>query len=737
MWAFVVDMRTRKRSDSRAIASLFSWIVSATCLAGIVFCVSCTQRATTSAIRKSTESVAVSVADKGNPTDIVLILDQSGSMNGTPQSPPTDPNKIRIEASKYLINSVARRSKTRIGIVSFGSEAQVDSPLVALNSPTEVETLCGKLAARNMGNSSFVAALAAAMKLFKEGTTFQQGIKPVMIIFTDGAPDDGRKRPQLAYFDEISALVNKEMVPERCDLYVVGVDDTGKNWSKSQADWQRMLGEEKVLTITDMNQLRQAFNHIMHPEMRVDNVTSKGAEFYVPPYLDSIELHVFPTTPGLELIVQRPNGATVAPGKDPDVQTEQLEGYQILTVCKPAVGKWQYRVAQGDGTIEVYRNPIPIQVQVISPHPVEPLGRGFVPQVALKRQDGSFVAELPDYPLRLVARVVKPGELQPKDILLVKSGDYEYVAAESLPADTEGKWEMNVLVSGGHEYSFNAALLFEVEQRPYLDISEPTKTFIPLGRGLAVHARVLTNGQPINVSQWFSDPALNLIIAQLKNLPQGGDSEAVFLDPIDNGVGGEFRGYVPVRLSMEGPTMLALQLRGTAVSTGAKTMDTAVHAFSVARSARQIWLARLRAGGILVLVLASLVMLTGVVWYFRRPVMSLGGAMATVESNAGAISDTYLDNRRIVWLRARKHVRDAIRTQTLDPTSLGETFNVASLPRHVLIYSERARASADDESSYEGIQVIVRTLWDFRKGVRRLGERFDLTSSGDIFINIR
>ena len=117
-----------------------------------------------------------------NPTDLVLVLDRSGSMSGVPLA-------AMKEGSDTFINIIQQAtddgsgsgdlgSGTRMGVVSFSSTAVVDAPLTA-----SVSQLKGAVDALTAGGSTNHGdAFSKATQLLEAGTN---PVK-VMVLFTDG-----------------------------------------------------------------------------------------------------------------------------------------------------------------------------------------------------------------------------------------------------------------------------------------------------------------------------------------------------------------------------------------------------------------------------------------------------------------------------------------------------------------------------------------------------------------------
>ena len=117
-----------------------------------------------------------------NPTDLVLVLDRSGSMSGVPLAAMKEGSNTFIDIIQQATDDGSGSgdlgSGTRMGVVSFSSSAVVDAPLTA-----SVSQLKGAVDALTAGGSTNHGdAFATATQLLETGTN---PVK-VMVLFTDG-----------------------------------------------------------------------------------------------------------------------------------------------------------------------------------------------------------------------------------------------------------------------------------------------------------------------------------------------------------------------------------------------------------------------------------------------------------------------------------------------------------------------------------------------------------------------
>lgn len=202
-----------------------------------------------------------------NPTDIVLILDRSGSMAGSPLA------NLKSGAKKFIdiIDEATDSAQdgqigygSRIGIVSFASTASQDTQLI-----TSVADLKAAVTALSAGGSTNHAdAFTKALELFDPASANAK----VMVLFTDGKTTAGPDP------NPIAAAAKAQGVT----IYCIGLSGTGGIDEQALKDWASAPASAYVAITPDDAELEAIFEDL------AKNIAKPGATEIV------IDEEVFP-----------------------------------------------------------------------------------------------------------------------------------------------------------------------------------------------------------------------------------------------------------------------------------------------------------------------------------------------------------------------------------------------------------------------------------------------------------
>ena len=191
-----------------------------------------------------------------NPTDIVLVLDRSGSMTGTPLT------NMKIGA-KTFIDIIAEAtggtqsgqigSGSRIGIVSFADTAMDNTKLI-----TSVDTLKNAVDALAAGgNTNHADAFTKAIGLFDPSSANAR----VIVMFTDGKTTAGGPPAPIAAQARADGII----------IYCIGLIGSDGIDVATLEEWASDPSATHVAVTPDAEELEELFKEL------AENITKTGA----------------------------------------------------------------------------------------------------------------------------------------------------------------------------------------------------------------------------------------------------------------------------------------------------------------------------------------------------------------------------------------------------------------------------------------------------------------------------
>ena len=182
-----------------------------------------------------------------NPTDMVLILDRSGSMAGTPLDNLKAGAKTFIEIMDEATDGVKDGQiggGSHIGIVSFSSTAVQDTGLIT--SVADLDATVDALTAG--GSTNHADAFTKAVELFDPASTNAK----IMIMFTDGMTTAGDPPTPIAEAAKAQGIL----------IYCIGLTGTGGLDEQTLIDWASSPSSTYVALTPDAEELEKLFENI-------------------------------------------------------------------------------------------------------------------------------------------------------------------------------------------------------------------------------------------------------------------------------------------------------------------------------------------------------------------------------------------------------------------------------------------------------------------------------------------
>lgn len=191
-----------------------------------------------------------------NPTDIVLILDRSGSMAGSALANLKNGAKAFIDIIDESTDG-ARDGQigggSRIGIVSFASTATQDTQLIT--SVADLKAAVDALSAG--GQTNHADAFTKASQLFDPASSNAR----VMVMFTDGETTAGPNPSPIAAAARAAGTV----------IYAIGLSGTGGVDEDALEDWASKPASSFVIITPDDQELEDLFEDLAR------NISKPGA----------------------------------------------------------------------------------------------------------------------------------------------------------------------------------------------------------------------------------------------------------------------------------------------------------------------------------------------------------------------------------------------------------------------------------------------------------------------------
>ncbi len=205
---------------------------------------------------KVTLALAAEPEISSNPTDIVLVLDRSGSMAGTPLK------NMKLAAKTFIdiIDEATDSSQdgnigsgSRIGIVSFAQSATADTQLIT--SVADLKAAVDNLSAG--GSTNHADAFTKAVELFDPMSTNEK----VIVMFTDGKTTSGPPPAPIAAAARASGIV----------IYCIGLIGADGIDVNVLNDWATEPDSSHVVVTPDEGDLEQIFADL------AKNISKPGA----------------------------------------------------------------------------------------------------------------------------------------------------------------------------------------------------------------------------------------------------------------------------------------------------------------------------------------------------------------------------------------------------------------------------------------------------------------------------
>jgi len=320
--------------------------------------------------------------------DLVILVDQSGSMGGSEKHPdPNDPLGLRFKGMLPVIQYLACHYKAcrgagiyhRVAVVYFGSWAETILEPTRIDPPSDEEwekllsqkispLLAPEAFPRHLADTHFKEAFNQARMLFNQMPSDGEKRLKVIILLTDGEPYVERKVgdkteviPVDEYMPQLVDQIKRQFPPSQYHIFVIGVNDKEEYWSEVRGYW-----EEIASSVSKVQGARLiASNDIMASYLNDVLVALLGGgeevtdTVKVKPYLKQLIFYVHKPRPEARVTFKRRDGKPL--GIETKVQGEK-EPIEVITINFPEPG-WIDVVRPKDVTVQarVFKQSIQVE----------------------------------------------------------------------------------------------------------------------------------------------------------------------------------------------------------------------------------------------------------------------------------------------------------------------------------------------------------------------------------------
>lgn len=310
--------------------------------------------------------------------DIILNIDQSGSMSDCEGAPGSDPQLLRQDAARLLVTYLGADSlhtHYRVGVIDFGGTIRQVAPLTDLSEPIARAELIQQVSAvpEPIGWTDPLEALQASRAQLQASSADAQRM---VVLLTDGAPawqgktinDDLRYQNQLR--QEIATYAEQKIT-----LFMVLLQGEPNECNRNVTEYWLALWQEladstpqgALYQVASSSDLLPTYHAIVRQMVGATaSQTLLGAQPVVASQPIDAPAIVAQPVPGVMLTILkegdvsvmlfRPSGAPVVEG-EPGVTVVETARETIYYLSAPEPGHWTVRV-EGQGRASVFQDQI-------------------------------------------------------------------------------------------------------------------------------------------------------------------------------------------------------------------------------------------------------------------------------------------------------------------------------------------------------------------------------------------
>ena len=263
-------------------------------------------------------------------TDIVLLMDSSGSMKQT------DPKNYRKDSARLFISLLG--IDDNIGIISFGDSAKTLIPLTA-NSRNNRQAFIKAIS--RITSKELTTDITGAVKKGVEELKASKRKNRVLIIMSDGKIDLGDPAKGKSSLEELQKLL-PDIKKSGIRLYSIAFSDLSDQ--KLLADMAEKTGGFFRYAAADKD-IHLMFASIFEKIKSPDSVALEGDAFSIDKDVSEVVL-LITKQPGTATVLLAPSGKKIVQGEwAKNVQWYSSSIFEMITIREPMTGRWKVRLS--------------------------------------------------------------------------------------------------------------------------------------------------------------------------------------------------------------------------------------------------------------------------------------------------------------------------------------------------------------------------------------------------------
>ncbi|HRH26228.1 MAG TPA: VWA domain-containing protein [Candidatus Paceibacterota bacterium] len=157
------------------------------------------------------------------PTDTMLLIDRSGSMDDEKINPP-EPISTVLDAARQYVQKIGEQGK--IGIASFAGTATIDQPITSIRSEALQALDMVRIGTDGIQHTNIASALDAARAEFSSQNILGNDSDKIAILLTDGVttrPLNPKNATDMAYAKQAAEIAAAELKVTGAHVFSIGL----------------------------------------------------------------------------------------------------------------------------------------------------------------------------------------------------------------------------------------------------------------------------------------------------------------------------------------------------------------------------------------------------------------------------------------------------------------------------------------------------------------------------------